>query len=140
MSSTAPYFVDDRLYCAEEDMQNNKPLHLCVSLVPKEPKSSMGPQAETGLSADSGDQGSPRRTPRARAKSDASEEAQSPVVTHDKGGTSMTKDGGGAVQGPASTLERTPAAQQPDVPTGDDVQSTPWALDICLVRVAGVCR
>lgn len=132
VSSTAPYFVDDRLYCPKEDMQESKPLHLCVSLVPEESLSSTGPQAWTGVSANSGVAGSPQRAPRARVK-DASEEVESRVGAHENDG-GMTEDGGGAVQGPASTRERTSATQQSDAPTGDNVQSTPWVLDICLVR------
>ncbi|CAM9163847.1 unnamed protein product [Scytosiphon promiscuus] len=36
VSSTAPYFVDDRLFCPEEDMKECKPLNLCVSLLPED--------------------------------------------------------------------------------------------------------
>lgn len=142
VSSTAPYFVDDRLYCREEDMQESKPLHLCVSLVPEEALSTVGPQAGAGLSANLGVSGGPRRTPRgARVKLDASEEeAVSREGTHENcdvteaGGSA---NGGSAVQDSASTREGAPAAQQADAATGDGVQSTPWVLDICLVRIAG---
>lgn len=136
MSSTAPYFVDDRLYCPEDDMQESKPLHLCVSLVPEGAPSSIGPQPGTDISTNSGVSGSPQRMPRARVKTDTSEEAAaSREGEHENGGNS--EDGGSGIQDPASTLKRTPAAQQADAPTGDDVRSTPWVLDICLVRVAG---
>lgn len=36
VSSTAPYFVDDQLYCPEMDMENCRPLDLRVSLAPVE--------------------------------------------------------------------------------------------------------
>lgn len=139
VSSTAPYFVDDRLYCPEEDMRESKPLHLCVSLVPAEgAPPSIGQQAGTGLSANSEISASPQSTAPANVEADAHEEgAKSSVGTHETGG--VTEGGRKAAKGPASTREGTPASQQADTPPGDDVQSTPWVLDICLVRISSVC-
>lgn len=117
-------------------MRESKPLQLRVSLVPDEAPSSIGSMGGTGLSTNSGVSDSLQRTPRAKVKANASETGEPRVGTRENGG--MTKDGANAVQDPDSARERTPAAQQPDVPTGDDAQSTPWLLDICLVRIAGV--
>lgn len=140
VSSTAPYFVDDRLYCPEEDMRESKPLHLCVSLVPQEAPPSTRPQGRTGLSATSGVSGIPPRARLERVKADTSDGGESRLGTpNDNECCGVAEDGGGVVQGPASKRARAQAAQRPDAPTGDDVQSTPWVLDICLVRIAGVC-
>jgi len=115
VSSTAPYFVDDRLYCPERDMQECKTLDLCVSLVPEQAAlSSMEPPAAVEASGQSELlSGSPPRPP-----------------------ADMKPCDGSAVDGPTSTPATTPATKQPSVSANDDVRSTPWALDICLVRAS----
>eukprot|EP00903_Cladosiphon_okamuranus_P005416 g5402.t2 len=115
-------------------MRRSKPLHLRVSLVPEEaPSSTTGPQVGAGLSARSGVSDSPPRALLEKVKGDTSEEGESRVGRpNDNENGGVAEDGGGVVQGPASTQARAQAAQQPDIPTGDDVQSIPWVLDICL--------
>lgn len=139
VSSTAPYFVDDRLHCPEEDMQDCKPLHLCVSLVPDE---LLTPAVELQKNKTEFPTNIGRlRNPPAQSThrvgiepdmntTDEEKAASREVVAHG--------DGGSVVHGPASEArEATPAEQPPDRPaSSDNAQPTPWVLDICLVRVS----
>lgn len=152
MSSTAPYFVDDRLYCPEEDMQECKPVHLCVSLVPEEvltptndqsQKNRIELQANVGASLRT----TPQSTPLVGVKTDvhATDKegaASRAVVTHgNSGNKNNPEDGESVVHGPASaTQEAMPTRQIPEgsASIADDEQATPWVLDICLVRVSSV--
>ncbi|CAB1112806.1 unnamed protein product [Ectocarpus sp. CCAP 1310/34] len=87
VSSTAPYFVDDRLYCREEDMKECKPLHLCVSLVPDNLRSPAECVSGAELQVDS-----VRPQSRVAAQADASDEGKSPTVAHGNGdGTEETE-------------------------------------------------
>lgn len=104
-------------------MQECKTLELGVSLVPEQAAlSSMEPEAAVESSADSNLPGSPQRTSVAGVAAVASIE--------------MKSCGGSAGDGPTSTPATTPATKQPSVSANDDVRSTPWVLDICLVRVS----
>lgn len=118
-------------------MQECKPLHLCVSLVPDAVLSPMEPQNRTELPAKFGPSRSPQSPPRVGVETDTIDEAESRVETRENTGSKTEEsDGGSVVHGPASAQEATPAGQPAERSASDDVQPTPWVLDICLVRVS----
>ncbi|CAM9512501.1 unnamed protein product [Hapterophycus canaliculatus] len=102
VSSTAPYFVDDRLFCPEEGMKECKPLNLFVSLLPEDLPSPTETQAAARIS------GKSRLFPSA-AKDMRSGSAEHVLTSTDD------------IVTPRS-----------EVFNGDDTQPTPWVLDICL--------
>ena len=64
VSSTAPYFVDDRLHCSEAGMRDSKPLDLCVSLAPAVASPSPTKSAEAELAVESAQSASPTTSTR----------------------------------------------------------------------------
>ncbi|CAM9799038.1 unnamed protein product [Ectocarpus sp. 4 AP-2014] len=129
VSSTAPYFVDDRLYCREEDMQECKPLHLCVSLVPHNLQSPAECVTGTELRVDS-----LRPKSRVGAQADASDEAKSPTVAHGNDDETEKTEGGRVAKETARSTRFTipTAPQQSEKSQGGCSRPTPWVLDICL--------
>lgn len=146
VSSTAPYFVDDRLHCPEEDMLECRPLHLCVSLVPDEVLSSTiephGNKIELPANIEPLRSPPPLSMPLVGVEpdlhaADEEEEASRAVVTHRNGSKNEeSEDSGNVVHVPAlAARDATPAEQSFErSASSNNVQPTPWVLDICLVR------
>lgn len=120
-------------------MLDCKPIHLCVSLVPEEVLTpAVEPQKNrTEFPTNVGPLRSPpeQSTPLVGVEpdmhtTDGKEAASREVVEHG--------DGQSVEHGPVSEArEASRAGQPPDRPaSSDDVQPTPWVLDICLVRVS----
>lgn len=125
VSSTAPYFVDDRLHCPEKDMKNCKPLHLHVSLVPPdEDDPRRGDQLSPGAA----------EVERALSLEEATgftEPAVCLAEQHvDAPRTACNAGVSIAVEGDVERIQEDDRAAM-----SDGRLASPWVLDICLVSL-----
>lgn len=134
VSSTAPYFVDDRLHCPEKDMKNCKPLHLHVSLVPPDEDSPRrGDQPSTGTTE-------VERAPSLEDAAGFTEPALCSAAQHvDAPRTTCNAGVSIAVEGTAEgDVERIQEEERPTM--SDGRLASPWVLDICLVSLRFLAR
>lgn len=126
VSSTAPYFVDDRLHCPEVGMKDSKPLHLCVSLAPEVASQTPTNQAEAELAVKSAQSASPKIPTHPGTATTNGAGARVVLGSH-------PAEGEGVPEHPAraQTGETLPATQPQGAADGSP--PTPWVLDICLV-------
>lgn len=128
VSSTAPYFVDDRLHCPEAGMRDSKPLHLCVSLAPKVASLTPTEQPQVELAVESAQSASPKKLTRSRTTMTHGAGTRVVIGDHPVGGERGPEHPAGA---PAD--ETVPTIQPQKAASGSP--PTPWVLDICLVSL-----
>lgn len=156
VSSTAPYFVDDRLHCPEANMKGSKPLHLRVSLAAETGTNGAPATAGSRTSEEAATTLLPQRVEAGSVVVNSAPSERLQIATSRAGGTaaqekrgaSATMNGEGIMAegevtgGAKEPTNGTPTATQPHDVAEISNEATPWVLDICLVSLSSfvLCR